>query len=237
MNHQESLPEPTELVSKRVWTIPNLISFFRIGLIPVFVHFILKGDFDWALGIFAVAGISDGLDGFLARRLNQRSQLGQILDPIGDKLLMLCSFIVLAVPGGLYTPIPLWLAVCVIGRDVGIVLAAALIYRRTGFRDFKPAFPGKLSTVVQVCFVVFVLLANVWPAALWLLPAASGLTGATTAFSAIYYGFYIRVQLRAFREQTPAICYEQRVVALDAPNLIPTEPSEKKATVPTLTSH
>lgn len=192
-------------LSRRVFTWPNLISFGRIVLIPVFIHFILIARFDLALVTFAVAGISDGLDGYLARRLNQRTVLGQMIDPIGDKLLMLSSYLVLASSGSNFTPIPLWLTVGVIGRDAGIVCVATLIYWYTGFRDFKPAWPGKVSTVIQVCFIVFFLLAQLWLPARQFILTASVITGATTLFSAGYYVFFVKAELRAYHKRRVAV--------------------------------
>ncbi|HKC65496.1 MAG TPA: CDP-alcohol phosphatidyltransferase family protein, partial [Pyrinomonadaceae bacterium] len=83
-------------VSSRIVTLPNLLTMFRMALIPVFVSLLFYRKFEWALGVFILAGITDGLDGLFARRLNQGSQLGTILDPIADKLLLVTSFIVLS---------------------------------------------------------------------------------------------------------------------------------------------
>lgn len=200
----DTSPQPSSFeVSRQVLTWPNLITTFRIMLIPVFLRCILIGRYDWALTIFAIAGISDGLDGYLARRLNQRTILGQMLDPIGDKLLMVTSFLVLAFPGSYHIPIPWWLTFCVIGRDIAIVCAAAMIYWRTGFRDFKPSLPGKISTVIQVCFIVFFLIAQLWgPARNWVV-AASLFTAGMTLFSGFHYGYRVNRQLKAFAQRKP----------------------------------
>lgn len=200
----ESFPQPTSFeISRQVLTWPNLITTFRIILIPVFLRCILIGRYDWALTVFAVAGISDGLDGYLARRLNQRTILGQMLDPIGDKLLMVTSFLVLALPGSYHIPIPWWLTFCVIGRDIGIVCTAAVIYWRTGFRDFKPSLPGKVSTVMQVCFIVFFLIAQLWGLARVWIVAASLVTAGMTLFSGFHYGYRVNRQLKAFAQRKP----------------------------------
>jgi cardiolipin synthase len=119
----------------------------------------------WAVFVFLVAGISDGVDGFVARRFNQQSELGTIIDPIADKLLMTVAFIVLTMPNVLqptrHLPVPFWVTAAVIGRDVLIVTVAGAINIMTGFRGFKPSWLGKLSTFVQVIAVSLILVAAV----------------------------------------------------------------------------
>ena len=93
-------------MSSRIITVPNLLTIFRMVLIPVFVSMLFYQKFVWALAIFVVAGITDGLDGLFARRFRQQSQLGRILDPIADKLMLVTSFVVLSMRGVFPTPIP-----------------------------------------------------------------------------------------------------------------------------------
>src|SRR2546427_10418023 len=117
-----------------------------MALIPVFVSMLFYQRFVWALGVFIVAGITDGLDGLLARRFHQQSPLGRILDPIADKLMLVTSFVVLSMRGVYPTPvpkhlpIPFWVTITVISRDVFILVGAAAIYMVTGFRAFRPSF-------------------------------------------------------------------------------------------------
>lgn len=148
-----------------ILTIPNILTFMRMGLIPVFVSLVYYGYSKWALAIFLIAGVSDGIDGFLARKFKQESELGTIIDPIADKLLMTVAFVILTLPNVLpptrHLPIPFWVTACVIGRDVLIIAVAAAINIITGFRGFKPSFWGKLSTLVQVIGISLVLLAAV----------------------------------------------------------------------------
>ncbi len=193
-------PKPPLPLSHDILTWPNLLSFMRIGLVPVFLACLFDARFGWAFIIFIVASISDGLDGYLARKLNQRTYLGQVLDPIGDKLLMFGSYVVLAIPGHGFEPIPLWLSACVIGRDVAIVTVALIIYLRTGFHDFKPSWPGKVSTVVQICYITLFLLAhNVTWFKSWI-PAGNFITLAVTAYSGFYYIFFVRRGIRVYHE-------------------------------------
>jgi len=141
-----------------MWTLPNLVTLLRIFLLPVFLWRIWQNDFRWALIIFFIAGISDGLDGLLARRLNQFSEFGEKLDPIADKLMLVTSFIILAIPGRGYDPIPLWLTATVIARDVLILLVAVIVMAIWRFNRFRPSIYGKISTVIQIGMIlIFVL--------------------------------------------------------------------------------
>ena len=148
-----------------ILTIPNILTFMRMGLIPVFVSLVYYGYSKWALAVFLIAGISDGIDGFLARKFKQESELGTIIDPIADKLLMTVAFIILTLPNVLpptrHLPIPFWVTASVIGRDVLIITIAGAINIITGFRGFKPSFWGKMSTLVQVIGISLVMLAAV----------------------------------------------------------------------------
>src|SRR6185436_12851098 len=129
-------------MSSRIVTVPNMLTIFRMVLIPVFVTLLFYQRFLWALGVFVIAGLTDGLDGLLARRFAQQSQLGTILDPIADKLMLVTAFVVLSMrsvfpqprPGHL--PAPFWVTVAVISRVVFIIVVAAAINMMTGFRGF-----------------------------------------------------------------------------------------------------
>lgn len=148
-------------------TIPNLLTLLRILLIPVFVSQLYYQYFDWALATFFFAGLSDAVDGFVARNFNQSSELGKALDPIADKLMMTTAFIVLAmpqlVPDSKHLPVPFWLTAAVITRDVLILVVAGAIFFTTGFRRFRPSIWGKVSTVIQVSAVFLILLATNFP--------------------------------------------------------------------------
>ena len=151
-----------------ILTIPNLLTFLRMALVPVFASLLYYGYFGWALCVFFIAGVSDGIDGFIARRFNQQSELGTILDPIADKLLMTTAFVILALPHILpadnkHFPVAFWVSAAVIGRDVLIVTVALAIVIMTDFRGFKPSNLGKTSTVVQICAIGIILFAAVFP--------------------------------------------------------------------------
>ncbi len=146
-------------------TIPNILTLLRMALIPVFASFLYYGESGWALVVFFIAGISDGFDGFIARRFNQESELGTIIDPIADKLLMTTAFIILTLPNILpptrHLPVPFWVTAFVIGRDILIITIAGAINVMTGFRGFKPSMLGKISTVVQVAAVTLIMISVV----------------------------------------------------------------------------
>ncbi len=152
-------------MSSRIITVPNLLTIFRMVLIPVFVSLLFYQRFVWALVVFLVAGLTDGLDGLLARRFNQKSQLGTILDPIADKMMMITSFVVLSMrsvfppPVPSHLPIPFWVTIAVISRDVFILVGAASINIVTGFRGFRPSLLGKINTTVQIFAIGIVMFA------------------------------------------------------------------------------
>jgi len=144
--------------------LPNLLSLLRMGLVPLFVIALTRGDMGEALVIFLVAGVTDALDGFIARFWAQQTLLGTYLDPAADKLLMTAAYVALAIEG--LTPvftIPLWVTVLVIARDVLIVVIAAAFYAAYEVKTFPPTMISKLTTAVQVIAIGLVLLANLLP--------------------------------------------------------------------------
>ena len=143
------------------FTIPNVLSLLRMGIIPLFVIAVLDGQSQRALLLFCVAGITDLVDGFIARYFDQRSVLGSYLDPAADKLLLTSAYIMLCVPGlHAGTPIPIWVTVLVIFRDVAMVVVAVIAYVTLGIGTFPPSWLGKLNTFAQVAAVVLVLLSG-----------------------------------------------------------------------------
>jgi len=137
-------------------TLPNIITILRILLTPLFIIFILKDLLIFALIVFTLAGISDGLDGFIARCYNQKSELGAHLDPIADKLLLSSGFICLASLG----KIPNWLAVIVISRDIIIFIGLAVCYISNVKVPIKPSIASKITTFTQL-LTVFLALCNI----------------------------------------------------------------------------
>jgi cardiolipin synthase len=135
-----------------IW-IPNAISFMRIVLVAPILLLILNNSFGWALALFCLAGFSDGVDGYLAKRFSWHTRLGALLDPLADKLLVAGSFITLA-----YTQdIPVWLAATVILRDVVIIAGAAAYNFLVKPVQGEPTRISKLNTTLQLLFLVFVL--------------------------------------------------------------------------------
>jgi len=134
--------------------IPNFLSLLRIILVPVFVIFLIQQEYYNALIIFVIAGLTDVLDGTMARLLNAQTKLGSYLDPIADKLLLTTSFVILAILG----IIPSWLTVIVISRDFIILLGIAILSLMSINFEIKPAFIGKVTTALQIAAVFFSLL-------------------------------------------------------------------------------
>ncbi len=139
----------------RIWTVPNQITFLRLGFLPFFLVLILYEEYRWALLVLICAALTDGVDGLLARRLNQKSALGAYLDPIADKLLLSSSFVALAME----KKIPWWLAIFVLSRDVLMLVVAAVILVIQGYRPFPPSLLGKATTFFEIALVFFTVLA------------------------------------------------------------------------------
>jgi cardiolipin synthase len=143
------------------WTIANQLTLLRMLLIPAFVIAVVYRRPGWALVTFVVAGITDGLDGLIARRAGQQTSLGAWLDPMADKLLLVTAFIVLTVPGtGLVNQFPWWLTILVITRDVIIVTTVAIVTAVMGARKFRPSLYGKAATAVYVITCVILMWFN-----------------------------------------------------------------------------
>jgi cardiolipin synthase len=145
-------------------TVPNLLTLARMGLIPFFIIAVLDGQARRALAIFCVAGITDALDGFIARFFGQRSALGAYLDPIADKLLLTSAYVMLAIPG-LHpgVQIPIWVTMLVIARDVLIVVVALILHLALQVSAFPPSPLSKVNTLAQIAAVLLVLMSGIWP--------------------------------------------------------------------------
>lgn len=142
-------------------TAANQLTLLRMLLIPAFVILVLYGHLGWALAAFVTAGITDGLDGLIARRSGQRTTLGAWLDPMADKLLLVTTFVVLALPGlSLENRLPVWLTVCIISRDVVIILTVAIVNLAIGRRTFRPSIFGKIATATYIMTAVVAMLFN-----------------------------------------------------------------------------
>lgn len=174
------------------WTIPNLITLLRLAVLPVFLYAIATVHPVAALSLFVVAGVSDGLDGYLARALNMKSALGAVLDPLADKLLMMSSYVMLSIPSyPARVHIPLGVTLLVLSRDILMLLVALLVILTTGLKDFPATFVGKTNTVVQILAVLAVLCADVWPLPGPFVWVPFGAVAASTVVSGFHYAVLV----------------------------------------------
>jgi cardiolipin synthase (CMP-forming) len=169
-------------------TAPNQLTLLRMMFLPFIVINLVGGHYRWALSLFVLAGLSDALDGLLARTLKQQTVLGQYLDPIADKLLLSTMFLVLSI----LHKIAWKFTVLVFSRDISIVCASAVLYAIAGLRDFRPSIFGKANTLAQVAAVFFVLLLEVQHAR-WIAIARLTFLRATFAFTIISGLHYVLV--------------------------------------------
>jgi cardiolipin synthase len=180
---------------RQILTAPNQLTLLRMIFLPFIVINVVKHDFKWALALFILAGMSDGLDGLLARTLHQQTLLGQYLDPIADKLLMSTMFLVLSIE----RMIPWKYTVVVFSRDVSILLISGVLFMIAGLRDFRPSIFGKANTFAQVAAIFFVLLLLVEPIR-WVWIARTIFLKATfffTIISAVHYALVVQHRLHA----------------------------------------
>ncbi|WP_455197692.1 CDP-alcohol phosphatidyltransferase family protein [Kaarinaea lacus] len=164
--------------------IPNAISLLRITLVIPVIYFILEREFSYALVLFFVAGISDALDGYLAKRNNWVSRLGSILDPLADKLLLVFSYLAL----GWLHEIPMWLVIAVMVRDVVIVVGAIAYHELIGEYDMMPTWMSKTNTFFQILLVLTVVFSlGAYTLPVWLIDALVYTVAVTTLISGINY--------------------------------------------------
>jgi cardiolipin synthase (CMP-forming) len=145
----------------RPFTLPNGITLLRFALVPFFVLAVIGENHRLALVLFVLGGLSDSLDGALARALGARSRLGAYLDPIADKVLLVTAYVALTWPPAGAVHIPVWLTVMALSRDVLIVLVALLLYLGADIVEFPPSVWGKLTTFMHIVTVGLVLVANI----------------------------------------------------------------------------
>src|ERR1700674_28813 len=180
-------------MTSRIFTVPNQLTFLRLGFLPFFIISIQYRRYDIALAVLIVAALTDGLDGLLARSLNQKTALGAYLDPIADKLLLSSSFVVLA----LNRKISWWLATLVLSRDILLLTSAAVILVVAGYRRFPPSIYGKLTTAMQILLVFAVVLLAVanWPWLLVVRTILGYLVAGFTVFSGFHYSIIVSRRL------------------------------------------
>lgn len=143
---------------KRYITIPTWFTIARIALIPFIVFALLGHAWDYAFWLFALAALTDLVDGALARVLNERSFLGACLDPIADKLLVVSVFAALAYESAPSTVIPAWFVWLILAKELTLIVGACIIYFRAGSVQIKPCWLGKLSMLAQSLFVAFLFI-------------------------------------------------------------------------------
>lgn len=163
-------------------TSANQLTLLRILSIPVFLWLVVSGALGAALLVFLLAAATDLLDGLIARKFGQRTSLGTLLDPLADKLLLVCALVVLSLENpALEVRIPSWLIMTVVARDLLLGTGALSIYFRTGVKVFPPSNLGKLSTLAQFITILAVLVGNVLQ---WRVPLNSSLFGLTALLAA-----------------------------------------------------
>ena len=160
------------------------------------------------MGVFVIAGLTDGLDGLLARRFGWQSQLGTVLDPIADKLMLVTAFIVLSMrsvfpqPLSSHLPVPFWVTVAVISRDIFIIVGAAAINMTTGFRGFRPSWLGKLNTTVQIVGIAAIMGAPSIPRSTgYYLPTVYVAVFSLAILSGLHYIFFASRLMNEDRKQ------------------------------------
>jgi cardiolipin synthase (CMP-forming) len=173
-----------------ILTTANLITLIRIIAIPFFLVAILYKDYRLAFFLFSFAGLTDSLDGFIARFFHQKTRLGAVMDPIADKLLLSTAYISLAIPreGESYI-IPIWLTIFILSRDIIIIIFVVIQFLifDSSLENFMPSFWGKLTTTFQISYAVAVLLKNSYGLPLQIVNLAMWLVVVFTAISGIHY--------------------------------------------------
>ena len=184
-------------------TLANQLTILRIMLIPAFVLLLVYGYLGESLLVFIFAGVTDALDGLIARRAGQRTSLGAWLDPMADKLLLVTTFIVLTIPAvALTNHLPLWFTVSVISRDVVIIGVVAIVNLAVGPRTFRPSVWGKMTTAALILTSVIVMYFNYRGQTSIVVDLAIWISFALTAISAADY--FLRLRLLINEPQPPA---------------------------------
>ncbi|HEY2381007.1 MAG TPA: CDP-alcohol phosphatidyltransferase family protein [Terriglobia bacterium] len=171
-----------------VLTTANQLTILRIVFVPVFIILLAYHEVGWALSTFVAAGVTDVLDGIIARRFRQKTSIGAVLDPLADKLLMTSSILILSLPQMEFIDIiPRWLMILIIFRDVFILLVSLIVVLMIGWRTLRPSPYGKASTVMQVLMVFAVLCVNWKHVVVPELNILFFMTGLMTAVSGVHY--------------------------------------------------
>ena len=167
--------------------LPNLLTLLRIGAVPVLILFLYEGRYGAALVVFVIAGITDGLDGWIAKRFDAVTRLGSILDPLADKMLIVSTYVMLTLAGD----IPFWLLLLIGFRDLGIIGGVLVLQWVHGEVQMQPSPVSKLNTFLQILLVVLIMLEQVeWLVLAPLTDAVLWLVVATTLASAFHYVYF-----------------------------------------------
>src|SRR5258708_12535078 len=182
---------------RQMLTARTQLTLLGMIFLPFIVIYVVDRDDVWGLAVCVVGGLREGLDGLLARKLHQQTQLGQYLDPIADKLLMSTMFLVLSIDHRAIVP---WkYTVVVFSRDISILLVSGVLFMIAGLKDFRPSIFGKANTFAQVAAIFFAMLLLVMPV-LWVDIARKTFLKATFLFtivSAVHYAFLVQHRLRS----------------------------------------
>jgi cardiolipin synthase len=178
-----------------LFTVPNQLTFLRMAFLPLFLSLVIYDHYILALTVLLLAGISDGLDGLLARKLNQKTVLGAYLDPIADKMLLSSSFLVLSLKGKILW----WLTILVLTRDLTLLVGAAVIILVVGYRRFPPSIYGKMTTALQIFLVFAVVTQEAFPDLLLaqVHVVLKYSVAALTAFSGLHYSVIVARRLNS----------------------------------------
>lgn len=179
----------------RIFTVPNQLTILRLSFLPLFLIAVIYEHYRTALAVLLIAAVTDALDGFIARRLNQKTALGAYLDPIADKLLLSSSFVVLSLRGKMAW----WLTIMVISRDVMLLTTAVVIILVSGYRRFPPSIYGKMTTFFEILCVFGAVIYAAFPAA-----RLGGvqftlryIVAFLTVFSGLHYGVQVARRMHA----------------------------------------
>jgi cardiolipin synthase (CMP-forming) len=178
--------------------VPNILTLARIAATPVMILLLRDRAYEAALLLFILAGVTDGLDGYIAKRFDCASRLGAVLDPIADKMLIISAFVMLALLGD----IPFWLLVVVVFRDVMIIGGYLILETLEGNVQMQPSLVSKINTFLQISLVIGVLLDQTgWIPVAGIVSALVALVTVTTVLSGAHYVWYwgIREESRRAR--------------------------------------
>ena len=196
---------PTTRVSmlRQVLSVPNQLTMLRMIVLPFVLISMIYEQHEMALWLFVAAAVTDGIDGLVARHFNQKTLLGEFLDPIADKLLLSSCFIVQALIGA----IPWWITVLVLVRDITIIATVLVMFLATSLKRFPPSVFGKVNTAAQILTLFAVLSRNAWGGA----PAATlvdvliWVTAATTLLSSVHYALETSRRVHGYHSGSPSV--------------------------------